>query len=101
VNRRRKVEMATATSRGERLVVRADPAEKARFEQAARLARENLSEFVRRAVEERAEEVFASQAETVLSDADYAAVRDALNSPRVPNAALQRAAAQPRRFTHK
>jgi uncharacterized protein (DUF1778 family) len=92
----------TATkTRGERLYVRADSEEKARIERAAKLARENVSDFVRHAVEDRAEAVIASQHRTVLDAETFEALAAALDRPVLPNAALAKAAHRPRRFIQK
>jgi len=92
--------MATAT-RDARLYVRADSEEKARIEHAAKLARQNVSDFIRDAVEDRAEEVIASQEYTLLDQASFEALAQALDHPITPSAALQEAARRPRRFIQK
>ena len=53
--------MSTTRARDSRLYVRADSAEKARIEYAAELARQSVSEFVRLAVEARAEEIISAR----------------------------------------
>lgn len=92
--------MATLT-RDSRLYVRADSEEKARIEHAAKIARENVSDFIRRAVEDRAEEVIASQQYTVLDEEAFDALSAALDRPITPNAPLRDAVRKPRRFMQK
>jgi uncharacterized protein (DUF1778 family) len=92
--------MATAT-RDARLYVRADSEAKARIEHAAKLARQNVSDFIRDAVEDRAEAVIASQEYTVLDPTSFDVLSKALDRPVTPNAALRAAVRRPRRFVQK
>jgi uncharacterized protein (DUF1778 family) len=81
------------TTRNQRLYVRADAEEKARIEFAAHLARLNVSDFIRLAVEERAEAVISDRTHTVLSPDDFDAVAEALERPAKASTRLQKAAA--------
>jgi len=88
--------MTTRESRTERIHIRADFAFKQRLEYAAELANQSVSEFVRTSVEERAEELIASQHTSVLGPDDFEALLAALDAPPVPNESLRRAARRAR-----
>lgn len=93
--------VTTTTTRDSRLFVRADQEEKARIELAASLSRQNVSEFIRTAVEDRAELVLAEQRSTVLDEETFDALTRALDAPSAPSQALRDAARAPRRFLQK
>ncbi len=91
----------TASARESRLFVRTDRSEKQRIELAARLARQTVSDFVRVAVEDRAEDVIATQFQTRLSADDFSAFHAALDAPDEPNEARRRITDSEPRFIQK
>lgn len=80
----------------QRVDFRIDPTAKARIEQAAELANVPLSEFVRVAAEQRADEVLSEYRETRVSPEFFDQLIAALDAPYVPNEPLQRAARRAR-----
>ena len=84
--------MTTKYARTERLYVRTDSEEKARIEFAAHLAHLNVSDFIRLAVEDRAEAVISDRTRTVLNPEDFDAVAEALDRPARASTRPQRAA---------
>lgn len=81
-----------------RLEVRVDPDSKARLERAAELVHVPMSEFVRTAAEERADQVLRQhETQTTVPAAFFDDLLDALDSPAQPNEALARAAKRARR----
>jgi uncharacterized protein (DUF1778 family) len=81
--------MATRTSRIE---LRADPEREQRIRYAAELEHQSVSAFVLAAAAERAEQVIASAAATVLPSDFFDQVWEALDTPGKPNPALERRA---------
>lgn len=80
-----------------RLEVRVRPDSKARLERAAALTQVPVSEFVRSAAEERAEQVLAEHdTQTVVPAEFYDELLAALDAPAHPNAALSRSARRAR-----
>lgn len=80
-----------------RLEVRLRPASKARIERAAALVDAPVSDFVRSAAEERAEQIMAEhEAHTHVPAAFFDALLAALDAPAQPSAALSRAAERAR-----
>lgn len=80
-----------------RLEVRVDPASKARLERAAELANVPMSDFVRTAAEERADQVLRDhETQTTVPAAFFDELLEALDSPVRPNDALARAAKRAR-----
>jgi uncharacterized protein (DUF1778 family) len=88
-------------TRDTRLYVRTDAAEKSRIEHAANLAHLSVSDFVRIAVEDRAEAVIAAEHSTTLSAAAFEAFYAALDAPAEPNDALRLAAEGQRAFAQE
>lgn len=80
----------------QRVEFRIDPDSRSRIEQAAHLVSLPLSEFVRSAAEERANEVLAAQRETLVPADYFDALIASLDAPDVPNEPLQRAARRAR-----
>lgn len=80
----------------QRVEFRIDPAARSRIEAAANLVSQPVSEFVRSAAEERADEVLTSHRETRLSPAFFDELIAALDAPYVPNEPTQRAARRAR-----
>lgn len=80
-----------------RLEVRLDPDSKARLERAAELVQVPVSDFVRSAVEERAEKVLREHdAQTTVPAEFFDELFAALDAPARPNDALTRAAERAR-----
>ena len=76
-----------------RLEVRVRPDSKARLEQAASLANVPLSDFVRSAAEDRADQILADHESTTRVPAEFFDdLLAALDAPGVPNGKLSRAA---------
>jgi uncharacterized protein (DUF1778 family) len=81
-----------------RLEVRLQPDSKARLERAAELAHVSVSDFVRSAAEERAEQVLREHdAQTKVPARFFDDLLAALDAPAQPNDALARAAERARR----
>lgn len=85
--------MTTAT---QRLEFRVRPDTRDRIERAAELTHVPVSEFVRAAAEERADEVLRAQHETVVPESFFDDLIAALDAPAEPNAPLRRAAQRAR-----
>ena len=82
-----------------RLEVRLRPDAKARLERAAALAHVGVSDFVRSAAEERAEQVLAEhETQTVVPGEFYDELLAALDAPAQPNPALDAAARRARQL---
>ena len=80
-----------------RLEVRVRPDSKARLERAAALVQVPVSDFVRSAAEDRAEEVLREHdTQTSVPDGFFADLLTALDAPAQPNEALTRAARRAR-----
>lgn len=80
------------TGKTARLDVRAEPVRAERIAAAAAVTHQSVSAFVVDAAADRAEQVLDQAAATVLRDEHFERVLEALDTPYVPNAALQRAA---------
>lgn len=80
----------------QRVEFRIDPESRSRIEEAAAIARMPLSEFVRSAAEDRADEVLRNERETIVPADFFDALIAALDEPPVPNEPLQRAAQRAR-----
>lgn len=76
----------------DRLEFRVTPEVKRRLRYAADLSQLQLSDFVRTAAEERAEQVLREHSATVVPPDFFDSLVSALEEPVVPNAALARAA---------
>ena len=81
-----------------RLEFRVDPVRRARIEQAAKIVRLPVSEFVRSSAEERADEVLRDyEQRTVVSPEFFEYLLDALDAPPERNEPLERAARRMRK----
>jgi len=84
-----------------RLEVRVRPDSKARLERAAALEQVPLSDFVRSAAEDRAEQVLREHdAQTIVPAEFFDELLTALDSPAEPNQALSRAARRGRHLVN-
>ena len=72
------------TSPSVRLSCRVSPVTKSRAEQAARVMGQTITHFTEEAIAARAEEVLARHERIVLSERDFAAFVEAINSPPAP-----------------
>lgn len=80
-----------------RLEVRVDPDSKARLERAAELVNVPMSDFVRTAAEERADEVLRDhETQTIVPASFFDDLLSAFDAPAQPNEALTRAAKRAR-----
>jgi len=79
-----------AATRTSRIELRADPERERRIRYAAELERQSVSAFVLDAASERAEQVIASAAATVVPSDFFDQLWDALDAPPNPNPVLQR-----------
>ncbi|HVS28142.1 MAG TPA: DUF1778 domain-containing protein [Solirubrobacteraceae bacterium] len=87
-----------AATKGERLQIRVDPADKSLLERAAEAAHLNVSAFVLAAAASRAEEVLAERQSIRLAPAAAAAFSEALERPGKVNERLSEALRRPRKF---
>ena len=67
-----------------RLSCRVSPVTKSRAEEAARALGQTVTHFTEEAISKRAEEVLAEQNRIILSERDFAAFLEAINSPPKP-----------------
>jgi uncharacterized protein (DUF1778 family) len=74
-----------------RIEVRTDARREALLKEAARLSDQTLTAFILDAASQRAEEVVAQANTTVVPSAFFDALLVALDQPRTPNAALEKA----------
>lgn len=79
-------------SKTERIEFRADPAQQARIQEAARLVNQSMSAFTLTAAVERADEIVATWTTTTVPPEFFDRLTEALDRPPRPNAALARAA---------
>lgn len=86
-----------AATRTSRIELRADPERERRIRYAAELEHQSVSAFVLVAAAERAEEVIASAAATVVPSEFFDQLWDALDAPAGASPALQRRARARRR----
>lgn len=86
-------------ARTSRIEMRAEPERVRRIRHAAALTHQSVSSFVLDAASERADDVIAQNAMTVVSDDFFDALLEALDRPPKKNAALARRASQSRRVT--
>lgn len=84
-------------ARTARIELRAEPDREQRIRLAADLAHQSMTSFVLDAATERADEVIAAAATTVVSGEFFDALLAALDEPPEPNGALSRTARRTRR----
>lgn len=85
---------ATLGKRESRLSFRIPPADKDLVEKAAGIERESLTDFVLRAIRERARQVIQEHEEIVLTERDFDRFLAALDNPPPANDAFRQAAAE-------
>ncbi|HUH01967.1 MAG TPA: DUF1778 domain-containing protein [Kofleriaceae bacterium] len=93
--------MAKPDTKTTRIELRAQARRAQRIRYAAQLTQQSLSSFMLAAAEDRAEDVIASAAATVVPSKFFDQMWEALDQPPRPNAALARRARAKRRVTQR